>query len=131
MPDVVIVGGGQAGLSAGACLARNDIDHVVVDRGKIGDSWRRQRWDSFCLVTPNWTLRLPGYKYIGTNPDGFMSGREFIKFAYVSVGVWCMGKTQPRRNPLMQGRRQFAPAQIGPQLMHHQALWHRLRDSNL
>lgn len=78
MPDVVIVGGGQAGLSASACLSRHDIDHVVLERDDIGASWRHQRWDSFCLVTPNWTVRLPGQAY--TDPDGFMSGSAFVGF---------------------------------------------------
>ena len=80
MPDVVIVGAGQAGLAASACLSRQGIDHIVLERHEIGASWRRQRWDSFCLVTPNWTVRLPGQAYDGTDPDGFMPGRDFVTF---------------------------------------------------
>ena len=80
MPDVVIVGAGQAGLAASACLSRQGIDHIVLERQEIGASWRRQRWDSFCLVTPNWTVRLPGQAYDGTDPDGFMPGRDFVTF---------------------------------------------------
>lgn len=80
MPDVVVVGAGQAGLAASACLTRHDIDHVVLEKCEIGASWRNQRWDSFCLVTPNWTVRLPGQEYDGPEPDGFMSGSAFVAF---------------------------------------------------
>lgn len=80
MPDVVIVGAGQAGLAASACLSRHQIDHVILERHEIGASWRRQRWNSFCLVTPNWTVRLPGQSYDGSDPDGFMGGGEFVEF---------------------------------------------------
>ncbi len=80
MPDVVIVGGGQAGLAASACLTWRDIDHVVLEKDDVGASWRHQRWDSFCLVTPNWTVRLPGQDYDGPDPNGFMSGQGYIDF---------------------------------------------------
>lgn len=80
MPDVVIVGGGQAGLSASACLARRGIDHLVLEKDDVGASWRYQRWDSFCLVTPNWTVRLPGQAYGGSDPNGFMSGQAYVDF---------------------------------------------------
>lgn len=80
MPDVVIVGAGQAGLSASACLTQLGVDHVVLEKDSIGASWRNKRWDSFCLVTPNWTVRLPGQRYEGTDPDGFMSGQAFVYF---------------------------------------------------
>jgi putative flavoprotein involved in K+ transport len=68
---VVVVGAGQAGLATSYWLADREIDHVLLDRARSGDSWRH-RWDSFCLVTPNWTLRLPGFPYNGENPDGFI-----------------------------------------------------------
>ena len=80
MPDVVIVGAGQAGLAASACLSRHNIDNIVLEKFEIGASWRRQRWESFCLVTPNWTVRLPGEFYNGADPDGFMLGTEFVTY---------------------------------------------------
>lgn len=78
--DTVVVGGGQAGLSVSWHLKRAGREHVVLDRGRIGDTWRR-RWDSFCLVTPNCNCQLPGFPYDGDEPDGFM-GRDAI-VAYI------------------------------------------------
>ena len=69
--EVVIVGAGQAGLAVSHELTRAGVAHVVLERGRVGQSWRK-RWDSFCLVTPNWFLRLPGHPYDGGDPDGFM-----------------------------------------------------------
>lgn len=79
MPGVVIVGAGQAGLAASACLSRFGIDHVVLEKHEVGASWRRQRWDSFCMNTPNWTLNLPGRDYDGDAPDGFMQRDGFVE----------------------------------------------------
>jgi len=68
--DVVIVGGGQAGLAVSHELARAGVEHVVLERSRVAQTWR-DRWDSFCLVTPNWSLQLPGHHYDGDDPDGF------------------------------------------------------------
>lgn len=73
--DVVVVGGGQAGLSASYELTRHEIEHVVLERARIGERWRR-RWESFCLVTPNWTVQLPGGHYDLDDPDGYMPRDE-------------------------------------------------------
>lgn len=78
MPDVIIVGAGHAGLAASACLSLLGIDHVVLERGDVGENWRRQRWDSFFMNTPNWTLNLPERDYDGPDPDGFMSRDDFV-----------------------------------------------------
>jgi putative flavoprotein involved in K+ transport len=59
--EVVIVGGGQAGLAVSYYLRAFGVEHVVLERGRVGESWRSARWDSFTLVTPNWMNRLPGY----------------------------------------------------------------------
>ncbi len=71
-PEVVVIGAGQAGLSTSWFLSGHGIDHVVLDRGTVAGSWSQRRWDSFTLVTPNWTIRLPGAEYRGADPDGFM-----------------------------------------------------------
>jgi putative flavoprotein involved in K+ transport len=78
MADVIIVGGGQAGLAASVCLATYGIDHLVLEKGEVGESWRRQRWDNFYMNTPNWTLNLPRQDYAGSDPDGFMNRDEFV-----------------------------------------------------
>jgi putative flavoprotein involved in K+ transport len=74
--DVVVVGAGQAGLSLSHELSQAGIDHMVLDRGRVGETWRG-RWNSFCLVIPNWTVHLPGYAYRG-DPDGFMPRDEIV-----------------------------------------------------
>jgi putative flavoprotein involved in K+ transport len=77
---VVIVGGGQAGLSMSYCLASRNIRHLVLERRRIAHAWREQRWDSFCLVTPNWQCRLPGHPYRGSDPEGFMVKDQIVKY---------------------------------------------------
>ncbi len=77
--DTVVIGGGQAGLSISWYLGRAGREHVVLDRGQIGDTWRR-RWDSFCLVTPNVYCQLPGFPYDGDDPDGFMLRDEIVSY---------------------------------------------------
>ena len=74
---VLVVGGGSAGLSVSHELGGLGIEHVVLERGRIGQAWR-DRWDSFCLVTPNWSIRLPGGGYDGDDPDGFLPRDEIV-----------------------------------------------------
>ncbi len=74
--DVVVIGGGQAGLAMSRHLTAQSIDHVVLERGDIANSWRTERWDSLRLLTPNWLARLPGWSYQGDDPDGYMSAAE-------------------------------------------------------
>jgi putative flavoprotein involved in K+ transport len=61
-------------------LAEHSIDHVVLERGEVANSWRQERWDSLRLLTPNWLSRLPGYAYSGSDPDGFMNLPEIVNF---------------------------------------------------
>lgn len=77
--ETLVVGGGQAGLAASHELTRNGVEHVVLERGRIGQSWR-DRWESFCLVTPNWSVQLPDGGYAGSDPDGFMPRDEIVAF---------------------------------------------------
>ncbi|MDT4948905.1 MAG: putative flavoprotein involved in transport [Pseudonocardiales bacterium] len=77
---VVIVGGGQAGLAVSWFLKRAGIAHVVLERDTVTHTWADARWDTFCLVTPNWQCRLPGYHYDGADPDGFMVRKEIVEW---------------------------------------------------
>lgn len=77
---VVIVGGGQAGLAVSWYLKRDGIEHVVLERDTLIHTWADARWDTFCLVTPNWQCRLPGYHYSGPEPDGFMVRKEILEW---------------------------------------------------
>jgi putative flavoprotein involved in K+ transport len=74
---VAVVGGGQAGLAVSHELTALGIEHVVLERGRVAQTWR-DRWDSFCLVTPNWSVQLPGGAYAGEDPDGFMPRDEIV-----------------------------------------------------
>ena len=74
---VIVVGAGPAGLAVSYELQRAGVDHVVLERGAVGQSWR-DRWASFCLVTPNWYVQLPGGEYAGDDPDGFMSRDDVV-----------------------------------------------------
>ena len=62
------------------CLADRGIDHVVLERGEVANSWRRERWDSLRLLTPNWQSRLPGFRYEGDDPDGYRTVPEVVAF---------------------------------------------------
>jgi len=76
----VIIGAGHSGLAMSHCLSECAVDHVVLERGEIANSWKHERWDSLRLLTPNWQTRLPGYAYQGDNPDGYMDMPEVIDF---------------------------------------------------
>jgi putative flavoprotein involved in K+ transport len=77
---VVIVGGGQAGLAMSRCLVDAGIDHVVLERSRVAERWRSERWDSLRLLTPNWQTRLPGFGYSGPDHDGFMTAGEVASY---------------------------------------------------
>ena len=78
--DVVIIGAGHSGLAMSRMLTARSIDHVILERGQVANSWLHERWDSLKLLTPNWLSRLPGYRYSGNDPDGYMSVGEVVKF---------------------------------------------------
>ena len=82
-----MVGAGHAGLAASRFLTDRSIDHVVLERGEVANTWRTERWDSLRLLTPNWQSRLPGFDYDGDDPDGFMTMPEVIGFIEDYAGV--------------------------------------------
>jgi putative flavoprotein involved in K+ transport len=81
MPTVetVVIGAGHAGLAVSRLLTQTGHEHVVLDRGRVGERWRTERWESLRLLTPNWMTRLPGCGYGGPEPDGYMSAARFVR----------------------------------------------------
>ena len=94
---VAIIGGGHAGLSMSYYLQQQGIGHLVFEKHKAMHVWQNQRWDSFCLVTPNWQCQLPGYGYgyDGADPNGFMTKPE--------LNLWLAGFKQSVNAPLLEG----------------------------
>lgn len=76
----MVIGAGHAGLAISHFLSQRSIDHVVIERGEVANTWRTERWDSLRLLTPNWQTRLPGVTYDGSQPDGYMSMGEVTEF---------------------------------------------------
>jgi putative flavoprotein involved in K+ transport len=91
--DVVVIGAGHNGLAMSHELGRRGIDHAVLERGEVANAWRTERWDSMRLLTPNWMCQLPGHRYAGDDPDGFMQAGEVADFVVdyarrLSAPVW-------------------------------------------
>jgi putative flavoprotein involved in K+ transport len=93
--SVIVVGGGQSGLSLSWHLRERGIDHLVIEKRSQVHSWRTQRWDSFCLVTPNWQCNLPGWPYRGNDPHGFMVKDE--------INIWLAGFVEMVDAPALEG----------------------------
>jgi putative flavoprotein involved in K+ transport len=74
-----VIGAGHAGLAISRVLTEHSIEHVVLERGEVANSWRCERWESLRLLTPNWQCRLPGYPYNGSDPDGFLTMPEVVE----------------------------------------------------
>jgi putative flavoprotein involved in K+ transport len=100
--EVAVVGAGQAGLAVSYELTRASVEHVVLERGRVGQAWR-DRWDSFCLVIPNWTVQLTGGRYQGLEPDGFMPRDDIV--AHLDNYARCFGA------PVREG---VAVSRLGP-----------------
>ena len=83
----VVIGAGHAGLAMSHRLSARSIDHVVLERGEVANTWKTERWDSLRLLTPSWQSRLPGFRYDGADPDGFMTMPEVISFIERYAGV--------------------------------------------
>jgi putative flavoprotein involved in K+ transport len=73
-----VIGAGQAGLATSYWLTQHGLEHVVLERGRVGETWRSQRWDGFYLNTPNWGQQLPGFHYVGPEPDAFAPRDETV-----------------------------------------------------
>jgi len=93
----IIIGAGHSGLAMSWHLTARSIDHAVLERGEVANSWRTERWDSLRLLTPNWQSRLPGHAYAGEDRDGFMTMSEVVHFLQHYAGLL--------RAPVMPGVR--------------------------
>lgn len=85
--DALIIGAGHSGLAMSHCLATRGVEHVILERGEVANSWRTERWDSLRLLTPNWQSRLPGFAYDGADQDDFMTMPEVIRFVEDYAGL--------------------------------------------
>ncbi len=97
--DVLIIGAGQAGLAMSHCLQARGIGHALLERGRVAESWRSERWDSLRLLTPNWMTRLPGHRYAGPDPHGFLAAAEVATLLdgyAASFGAPVLGRTRVR-----------------------------------
>jgi putative flavoprotein involved in K+ transport len=83
----VVIGAGHAGLAMSRCLTARSIDHVVLERGEVANSWKTERWDSLRLLTPNWQSRLPGFHYRGDDPDGYRTMPQTIDLIEQYAGM--------------------------------------------
>lgn len=86
--NTVVIGGGQAGLSISYYLTQQDQEHVVLEKDRVGESWRSKKWDSFTLVTPNRQMKLPGFEYRGDDPEGFWTRDQVVQYLDDYVGLF-------------------------------------------
>jgi putative flavoprotein involved in K+ transport len=115
--NTVVIGAGQAGLAMSRCLEDRGLEHVVLERGRIGERWRSERWDSLRLLTPNWQSRLPGYRYRGPEPDGYMSMPEVVDYLE--------GYARSLRAPIEEGAtvRRVEPVAGGHRVLADRSEW--------
>ena len=83
--EVVVIGAGIAGLCTSYFLTKKKIDHVVIERGEIANTWKHERWDNFYLVNPNWAMKIPEFgfdsdHFPSDNPDGFLNKSEVVNY---------------------------------------------------
>ena len=78
--ETIVIGAGQAGLAMSSCLTELGRDHVVLERGRMAERWRSERWQSLRLLTPNWMSRLPGWEYDGADPGGYMTAPALVDY---------------------------------------------------
>ena len=93
----LVIGAGQAGLAVSRSLADADVDHVVLERGRVAERWRSHRWEALRLLTPNWATRLPGWSYQGPHPDGYMTATELA--GYLTDYAALLRRAGPRAQP--------------------------------
>src|ERR1700686_2461306 len=84
--ETLVIGGGQAGLAMSHHLKRRGLPHLVLERGRIGERWRSERWDSLRFQFPNWSVKLPDLPFY-SDPDGFATSGEIIDYLDAYAGL--------------------------------------------
>jgi putative flavoprotein involved in K+ transport len=107
--SVVVIGAGQAGLAVSHLLSAAGTDHVVLDRGRAAARWDAHAWQSLRLLTPNWMSRLPGHRYRGPDPDGFMRAKEVGGYLRSYAALSAASVTDGRRVALAVGSHSRVP----------------------
>jgi putative flavoprotein involved in K+ transport len=103
--ETVIVGGGQAGLAMSYHLGQLGREHIVLERRRVAERWRSERWDSLCFQAPNWNMRLPGFAYQAADPDAFAPRDDVVRYiegyaSAIRAPLRCdVGATALRRKP--------------------------------
>jgi putative flavoprotein involved in K+ transport len=92
--DTLVIGGGQSGLAMSHCLKQRGLSHVVLERGRIAERWRSERWDGLRFQFPNWSVRLPNFPFAHADPDGFATSQQILDFiaayaAFVAPPIRC------------------------------------------
>lgn len=92
--ETLIVGGGQAGLTASDMLSRRGRPHIVLERARIAERWRTERWDGLRFQFPNWSVQLPDFPFPHTDPDGFTTSADIVDFltgyaVFIAAPVRC------------------------------------------
>jgi putative flavoprotein involved in K+ transport len=113
----IVIGAGQAGLAISRCLRDRAVEHVVLERGRVAERWRSERWDSLRLLTPNWQSRLPGYRYTGPDPDAYMGMPELV--GYLEGYARSFGAPVEENETVVA----VEPAAPGYRVVTHRAVW--------
>ena len=111
--DTVIIGGGQAGLAMSYFLREQGREHLIVERRRLAERWRSERWDSLCFQFPNWSFQLPGHHYDGDAPDAFAHYSEVVRYleTYADRGYSLTPAHPPTsRSPTNPARSSRAPS---------------------
>ena len=94
--ETVIVGGGQAGLAMSYYLDQRGLEHVILERRRVAERWRSERWDSLCFQAPNWNVRLPGFAHQAADPDAFAPRDDVVRYiegyaCAIGAPIRCLG----------------------------------------
>jgi putative flavoprotein involved in K+ transport len=85
--ETVVVGGGQSGLAMSYCLQQHGREHIILERHRVAERWRSERWDSLTFQFPNWAMQLPGHPYQADDPESFAPKDEVVRYIenYASI----------------------------------------------